>query len=319
MKDLIQVETSDHAKLNLKLNYRWTFQVDKSDPEQCKKHFSVKDFIGDACKRIGSRIRGAVSGVTFDRFHTEAPRIIQDAVFKRDEQGNYLPFVIPSNLLCITQVDIESSDAVDVETQICLANSIKQSMNIKAESDQALAKHQALRQQQESFGMLELISLDQRIEQEKAEKSVYIRQAENSGTLSTGLAVANASAKAEADLIKAKAEVEQATYYVDSQKIKDDTELSIIQMKYDEEIKMKTAHLDLEISSKKKLIEIEIGQFQKTVEAIGAETIVEMAKAGPETQAKLLKGLGLEGYMIVDGKHTLNLMGTAQGMIATTK
>ncbi len=40
-----------------------------------------------------------------------------------------------------------------------------------------------------------------------------------------------------------------------------------------------------------------------------------MAKAGPETQAKLLKGLGLQGYMIVDGKHTVNLMGAANGML----
>lgn len=73
--------------------------------------------------------------------------------------------------------------------------------------------------------------------------------------------------------------------------------------------------LDVEINSKKALAEIEIEQFKKTVDAIGAETIVQMARAGPETQAKLLKGLGLQGYMIVDGKHTLNLMGTAHGML----
>lgn len=40
-----------------------------------------------------------------------------------------------------------------------------------------------------------------------------------------------------------------------------------------------------------------------------------MARAGPETQAKLLKGLGLQGYMIVDGKHSVNLMGAAGGML----
>ena len=40
-----------------------------------------------------------------------------------------------------------------------------------------------------------------------------------------------------------------------------------------------------------------------------------MAKAGPETQAKLLKGLGLQGYMILDSKNPINLMNTAQGFI----
>ena len=56
-------------------------------------------------------------------------------------------------------------------------------------------------------------------------------------------------------------------------------------------------------------------QFKTTVEAIKPETIVAMAKAGPETQAKLLKGLGLQGYMIVDGKHSVNLMGAANGLL----
>lgn len=64
-------------------------------------------------------------------------------------------------------------------------------------------------------------------------------------------------------------------------------------MKYDDEVKMQEDLLDMEIQSKQKLISIEIDQFKKTVDSIGADTIVQMARAGPETQAKLLKGLGL--------------------------
>jgi major vault protein len=33
------------------------------------KIFSVKDFVGDACKTLASRIRGAVAVETFDHFH----------------------------------------------------------------------------------------------------------------------------------------------------------------------------------------------------------------------------------------------------------
>ena len=40
-----------------------------------------------------------------------------------------------------------------------------------------------------------------------------------------------------------------------------------------------------------------------------------MAKAGPETQAKLLQGLGLKGYMVVDGKNPVNLFNTANGLM----
>ena len=51
------------------------------------------------------------------------------------------------------------------------------------------------------------------------------------------------------------------------------------------------------------------------VEAIGQNTLIEMAKAGPESQAKLLQGLGLKGFMIVDGKNPINLMNTVNGLL----
>jgi major vault protein len=40
-----------------------------------------------------------------------------------------------------------------------------------------------------------------------------------------------------------------------------------------------------------------------------------MARAGPEMQAKLLGGLGLKGFMVMDGKNTINLMDTVSGMV----
>ena len=42
---------------------------DKTNKEEAAKIFSVPDFIGDACKAIASRVRGAVAGVRFDDFH----------------------------------------------------------------------------------------------------------------------------------------------------------------------------------------------------------------------------------------------------------
>ena len=42
--------------------------VDPSDVNDAAKLFSVPDFVGDACKAIASRVRGAVAGVKFDDF-----------------------------------------------------------------------------------------------------------------------------------------------------------------------------------------------------------------------------------------------------------
>ncbi len=41
----------------------------KGDAKESTKIFAVPDFVGDACKAIASRIRGAVAGVQFDDFH----------------------------------------------------------------------------------------------------------------------------------------------------------------------------------------------------------------------------------------------------------
>lgn len=68
--DIITVETADHARLSLQLSYNWHFDIkDKKDVVEAAKIFSVPDFVGDACKAIASRVRGAVAQVQFDDFH----------------------------------------------------------------------------------------------------------------------------------------------------------------------------------------------------------------------------------------------------------
>lgn len=109
MTDQIIVETSDHAKLSLTLSYNWHFEVDKSNPEEAARLFSVKDFVGDACKSIASRVRGAVSSITFEDFHHNSSVKIKEAVFGRDKETNQLKTQIrfETNQLVITSVDIQ--------------------------------------------------------------------------------------------------------------------------------------------------------------------------------------------------------------------
>jgi len=64
------------------------------------------------------------------------------------------------------------------------------------------------------------------------------------------------------------------------------------------------------------LADIEATKFKEIVEAISAKTIASIARAGPEMQARLLKGLGIKSLMITDGHSPINLFNTAQGLIA---
>ena len=72
---------------------------------------------------------------------------------------------------------------------------------------------------------------------------------------------------------------------------------------------------DNEVAKASELAEIEATKFKQIVAAITPETIKAMAMAGPETQAKLLQGLGLKGFVVTDGNSPINLFNTANGMV----
>lgn len=69
--------------------------------------------------------------------------------------------------------------------------------------------------------MLQRLEINSQIQNEKVNKNFWELKAENEGVRSTGLAIANAKAKAEADLIKAQTEVDQAQFQVNSQRIRE--------------------------------------------------------------------------------------------------
>jgi len=80
MTDLIEVETRDHARLTLQLSYSWKFEIlDKKNKDECEKIFTCNDFVGDACKNIAAKIRGAVSSVPFESFHKGSAAIVRAA------------------------------------------------------------------------------------------------------------------------------------------------------------------------------------------------------------------------------------------------
>lgn len=51
-----------------------------SDPDAAMI-FNVRDFTGDSCKTMASRVRGAVAAESFDNFHKLSARIIRGAIF----------------------------------------------------------------------------------------------------------------------------------------------------------------------------------------------------------------------------------------------
>merc|ERR1711871_303756 len=129
-------------------------------------------------------------------------------------------------------------------------------------------------------------------------------QAKTISVEATGQATAEAMAKADASLIAGKSEVEQAKLRANAQKIKLEAELEQL-----------TLRQESELAKAEELANIETEKFKQVVDSIGAETIQAIAQAGPEMQAKLLQGLGLQGFMITDGNSPINLFNAANGMV----
>jgi len=55
------------------------------------------------------------------------------------------------------------------------------------------------------------------------------------------------------------------------------------------------------------LADIEASKFKSIVDAIGANTLEAIAQAGPEMQAKLLGGLGLQSFMLTGNDNPIGL------------
>jgi len=76
--------------------------------------FNVKDFIGDMCNLMASKVRSAVASVDFDTFHKTSARLIRRAIFGvNDKDKINKELVLPKNNLVIFNVDIKNVEPVD--------------------------------------------------------------------------------------------------------------------------------------------------------------------------------------------------------------
>jgi major vault protein len=312
MTDIVIVETSDHARLSLKLSYNWLFEVDRKSAAS-DKIFQVPDFVGDSCKAIAARVRGAVAAVSFEHFHRNSAKLIRDAVFGGPENNR---FVFKSNGLVITNVDIQSVEPVDQRTRDSLQKSVQLAIEITTKSQEANAKHEAERLEQEAKGRLDRQKLHDEAEAEKGRKQLLSLQAQSATVESTGQATAEARARADAAQIEGESNVKQAELKAKASGIKSAAQLKTTEAQQEQEVAYQRSVNEMDIEKARSLAQIEAKKFKDIVQAIGPETIKSIAQAGPEMQLKLLSGLGLKSVMITDGNSPINLFNTASGLIA---
>eukprot|EP01012_Entosiphon_sulcatum_P048881 TRINITY_DN6743_c0_g1_i1.p1 TRINITY_DN6743_c0_g1~~TRINITY_DN6743_c0_g1_i1.p1 ORF type:complete len:837 (+),score=148.49 TRINITY_DN6743_c0_g1_i1:513-3023(+) len=321
MSDVVTVETADHARLSLQLSYSWHFELAHGDHENAKKIFNGSDFVGACCAAMASRIRGAVAAEPFDIFHKNSAKIIHAAVFGVDKATGAIRNTVffPNNLLTITSVDIQSIECVDQKTAESLQKSVKLAIEITTASQEADARQAAEERNQRAKGELERQILQDKAQAEEERKLLLELQAESAAIESTGSSKAEALALAEARLIEGQSEVAQANLRAEAAKIQSAAELDFNKKRREAELEHRKKLDELELKKTKEIARVEVTKFSTSVKSVGRETIASMARAGPEMQVRLLKGLGLQGYLMTDGSSPINLLNAASALTGTTQ
>ncbi|KAG7233746.1 hypothetical protein INR49_006667 [Caranx melampygus] len=308
--DIITIETADHARLQLQLSYNWHFDIKSpADSADAAALFSVPDFVGDACKAIASRVRGAVASVQFDDFHKNSNRIICSAVFGFDEKMAVRPTLCFSqNNLVISSVDIQSVEPVDQRTRDALQKSVQLAIEITTNSQEAAARHEAERLEQEARGSWRGRRSWTRLRLRERGRSCWSWRLR-------GAAKAEAQSRAEAARIQGEAAVNEAKLKAEAQRIEAEGELLRLSKAREQELSYKKEMDQLEVEKQERLAQIESQRFSQLVESLGSDTLKEMARAGPELQVKMLQALGLKSTLITDGSSPINLFTTANGLL----
>lgn len=328
MSDVVQVETSDHARLSLQLCYDWYFDIPNGDAAAANKCFVVNDFVGNTCSFIASRVRSAVASLPFEQFHERSAQVLRESVFGFEppapatdgatataaapRPAKELRF--PANNLVVTSVDIQEMQVLDGSTLRGLHKSVKTAIEIATHTQEVRAQQTATARRQASQGLLDRQRMADRVANEEQRRVLLETQREVLGIVSSSKSTAIAEALSQAASIESSAAVEAA-------KIRTEREVLVNGVLAEAQRRKKAALRDHEAS-----IARESGEFHKAVEAvrhdlidkvvaaIGPDTIAEMAKAGPELQAALLKSMGLEGYLVTDGSTPINLFQTASAL-----
>lgn len=314
--DMIEVETSDHCRMNVKLSYNWHFKVDPNDLSSAAKLFAIRDFIGDMCTNTASRIRSAVASVNFDNFHKGFARMIREAIFGKDENGKIKDsFLIEKNGLCLTNVDISSVEPIDMETKKSLKQTVAQAIEVTSSNQKDEAIRDSKKTVQEAEGQLERLKIDYQTKAEAEKKVLLSLQAESQSIKESGKAIAESRAMSEADKLMASSNVKVSSLEAKSSQIHAEAKLrrekEIEGAHYDHEAAM----VDLRIHRKKSMADIEAKKFEGIMEALGQEALISIANSGIENQKQMLEGLGLKGYLLTDGQTPVNLFSAAQGLI----
>jgi major vault protein len=206
--DAFDVETVDHTRLKLRIAYNWQFEITKGDEASALKIFTIRDFIGDMCSTLASRIRSFIATFSFEDFHKNSDRMIKRAVFGENEHGEINKSLKYEDcLLIINDVDIQSVTPTDPTTQKLLQQSVSLAIELATKTIEQEYTIQALIREQEFKGEVTKISINNEIDYLTKHIDLNKLHVESTIIEKTGVSKAQAEAYKDATIIESKSNV----------------------------------------------------------------------------------------------------------------
>jgi len=198
--DIMEVETSDHARLSIALSYNWHFRVDKTKKESSERIFAIKDFIGNMCSIMAAKIRAAVAVQTFDEFHKNFAKIVRTSVFGVNPTTGKIndEYYIEKNSMVITNIDIQNVDPVDTKTKSSLKETVNLAIEITTKKQEESARIVSENAKQNAKSELENIKIENQLNSESKRSAFLEIESESKSIMDTGRANAEAEANAQA-------------------------------------------------------------------------------------------------------------------------
>jgi major vault protein len=310
--DLFEVATKDHARLRIKLSYKWQFER-TGDPEKDRVIFRVNDFVGYVCENLASRIRQTAAENDFETFHKSASTLIRRAIFGVDETGRARKErLFAENMLRIIDIDIKDISPVDEKTAQKLHEAIDTNIQIQLDASKQEAEAQAELKRIKSEEEKHLADIESKKKAEDQRQALIELENRNRQLELLGESRNEAEAlrergriEAETILARARAEAEALQVRTEAEAARERTLLEVA-------LERQARLNQLEVERQHKLAEIEAEQFKQKVAAMGGgQNLVQVLAA--QAQAAVVGGI--EKVVFVPAGAGLNLFTSMQDLV----
>ena len=133
VSDVVQVETSDHVLVDVKLSYKINFTGDGT------KWFSVENYVKFFCDHARSMLKGAVRKITVEEFYQNATDIIRDILLgTKSGDGKRAGLFFPENGMQMDDFEVLGVSIVDESIRKLLADA--QILVVRTNVELAIAK-----------------------------------------------------------------------------------------------------------------------------------------------------------------------------------